>query len=173
VRAPLPEDEERRLAALESLAVVDTASERRFDRITRLAAELFDVPITLINLVGRDRTWFKSCVGVTGHDSPRESSFCAHVVYSRRVMVVPDMLRDPRFADNPLVTGEPHVRFYAGAPLILDDGSCVGTLCLIDKRVRSLEGSSISLLEDLRDLALEELQRRGQAAAGKGVIAGV
>jgi phosphoribosyl 1,2-cyclic phosphodiesterase/DNA-binding response OmpR family regulator len=158
-QAPVPADEERRLAALESLAILDTGSERRFDRLTRLAAALFDVPIAMINLVGRERTWFKSCVGTNGKlDSPRESSFCAHVVYSRAVMIVPDMLRDPRFADNPLVVGDPHVRFYAGAPLILDDGSCVGTLCLIDTRARALEGLSIKLLEDLRDLALQELE---------------
>ena len=165
-RAPVPDDEERRLAALESLAIMDTGSEQRFDRLTRLATALFDVPIAMINLVGRDRTWFKSCMGGTGiHDSPRDSSFCAHVVYSRAVMVVPDMLRDARFADNPLVAGEPHVRFYAGAPMILEDGSCVGTLCLIDTRARALEGISVSLLEDLRDLALQELERTARVAA--------
>ena len=169
-QAPVPADEERRLAALESLAILDTGSEGRFDRLTRLAAALFDVPIAMINLVGRERTWFKSCIGMPGtvvnqSDSPRESSFCAHVVYSRAVMIVPDMLRDPRFADNPLVVGEPHVRFYAGAPLILDDGSCVGTLCLIDMRARAIEGTSIKLLEDLRDLALQELEPKDHSSS--------
>jgi GAF domain-containing protein len=81
-------------------------------------------------------------------------------------MIVPDTLRDPRFADNPKVTSEPHIRFYAGAPLILDDGSCVGTLCLIDTRARSLEGNSISLLQEIRDLVLLELQRKNSASAG-------
>jgi GAF domain-containing protein len=91
---------------------------------------------------------------------------CAHVVYDRKVMIVPDTLRDPRFADNPYVVGEPHIRFYAGAPLILHDGSCVGTLCLLDTRARSLEGVSIKLLEDLRDLALQELERGNQVPGG-------
>jgi phosphoribosyl 1,2-cyclic phosphodiesterase/CheY-like chemotaxis protein len=164
-QAPVPEDEESRVAALRSLAILNTGRERRFDRITGLAAALFDVPIAMINFVSRERTWFKSCVGNASGDGPRESSFCAHVVFSRKVMIVPDMLRDPRFADNPHVIGEPYVRFYAGAPLILEDGSCVGTLCLIDMRARALEGQSISLLEDLRDLALQELERRNPQPA--------
>ena len=96
-------------------------------------------------------------------ESSRDVSFCAHVVYSRDLMIVPDALRDPRFADNPTVKDEPHIRFYAGAPLILDDGSCVGTVCLIDTRVRSLEGPAIGLLQDLRDLALLELQREARS----------
>jgi CheY-like chemotaxis protein len=165
-QAPVPEDEETRLAALESLAILDTGPEQRFDRLTGLATALFDVPIAMINLVGRDRTQFKSCIGFTTGDGPRESSFCAHVVYSRKVMIVPDMLRDPRFADNPHVIGEPHVRFYAGAPIILRDGSCVGTLCLIDTRARALDGVSVGLLEDLRDLALQEIERGNRLAAG-------
>jgi DNA-binding response OmpR family regulator len=164
-QAPVPEDEESRLAALESLDILNTGPEQRFDRLTGLASALFDVPIAMINLVGRDRTQFKSCVGFSTGDGPRESSFCAHVVYSRKVMIVPDMLRDPRFADNPHVLGEPYVRFYAGAPLILKDGSCVGTLCLIDMRARVIEGVSLGLLEDLRDLALQELERRDDVAA--------
>jgi phosphoribosyl 1,2-cyclic phosphodiesterase/CheY-like chemotaxis protein len=167
-QAAVPEDEEHRLAALESLAILDTGPEHRFDRITGLAAALFDVPIAMINLVARDRTAFKSCFGHSTGDGPRESSFCAHVVYNRKVMVVPDMLRDARFADNPHVVGEPFVRFYAGAPIILRDGSCVGTLCLIDMRARALEGPSIKLLEDLRDLALQEFERgKGEPAAEK------
>jgi phosphoribosyl 1,2-cyclic phosphodiesterase/CheY-like chemotaxis protein len=166
-QAPVPEDEESRLAALESLDVLNTGPEQRFDRLTGLASALFDVPIAMINLVGRDRTQFKSCVGFSTGDGPRESSFCAHVVYSRKIMIVPDMMRDPRFADNPHVLGEPYVRFYAGAPLILKDGSCVGTLCLIDMRARAIEGVSIGLLEDLRDLALQELERGDDAPAAR------
>ena len=166
-QAPVPEDEERRLRALESLDILNTGCEHRFDRITGLAAALFDVPVAMINLVGRDRTWFKSCCGYSTGNDPRESSFCAHVVYSREVMIVPDMLGDPRFADNPHVAGEPYVRFYAGAPLILADGSCVGTLCLLDTRARALEGPSVKLLEDLRDLALQELERDNHLPAAE------
>ncbi len=160
VRARMPEDEESRLGALKSLGILDTAPEARFDRITRLASALFDVPIALISLVDWNRQWCKSCCGLQAGEISRDESFCAHVVEAREIMVVPDTLRDPRFADNPMVTNAPRVRFYAGAPLILDNGQCVGTLCLIDTRVRSLEGPAIGLLQDLRDLALRELQQK-------------
>jgi CheY-like chemotaxis protein len=160
LKAPLPEDEESRLRALKSLGILDTGPEARFDRITRIAAALFDVPIALISLVDWDRQWCKSCCGLQAGVISRDESFCAHVVHDRQIMVVPDTLRDPRFADNPLVRNQPRVRFYAGAPLILDDGKCVGTLCMIDTRVRSLEGPSLGLLQDLRDLAVQELQQK-------------
>jgi len=168
--APLPEDEERRLMALESLDIMNTTRQPAFDRLTRLATVLFDVPIAMVNLVGRDSTLIKSCTGYSPGETSRESSFCAHVVYNRKVMIVPDTLRDPRFADNPHVVGEPRIRFYAGAPMILRDGSCVGTLCLVDMRARAIEGESIGLLEDLRDLALQELERGSQVSApAKGI----
>jgi len=160
VRAPIPRDEESRLSVLKSLHILDTKPEPRFDRITRLAAALFDVPIALISFVDWDRQWCKSCCGLEAGEISRDASFCAHVVHSREIMIVPDTLRDPRFADNPLVTNAPRVRFYAGAPLILDNGKCVGTLCMIDTRVRSLDGSAKNLLQDLRDLALQELQQK-------------
>jgi DNA-binding response OmpR family regulator len=159
VKAQIPEDEERRLSSLRTLRILDTDFEPRFDRLTRVAAALFDVPVALVSLVDRDRQWMKSCFGTTVRETPRDVSFCAHVVYQRDTMIVPDTLRDPRFGDNPLVINEPRIRFYAGAPLILNDGSCVGTLCLIDTRVRSLDVPSVSLLQDLRDLVVEELQR--------------
>jgi DNA-binding response OmpR family regulator len=159
VRASLPEDEETRLASLRQLRILDTEPEERFDRITRLAAAVFDVPIALVTLVDRDRQWFKSCYGTNAKETSREVSFCAHVVYNREMMLVTDALMDPRFADNPLVVNETRVRFYAGCPLILANGSCVGTLCLIDTRARSLEGTDVGLLQDLRDLTVQELYR--------------
>ena len=159
MRASLPEDEETRLASLRQLRILDTEPEERFDRITRLAAAVFDVPIALVSLVDRDRQWFKSCYGISAKETSREASFCAHVVHNREMMLVTDALMDPRFADNPLVVNEPRVRFYAGCPLILADGSCVGTLCLVDTRARSLEGRDVGLLQDLRDLAVQELYR--------------
>ena len=159
VRASLPEDEETRLASLRQLRVLDTEPEERFDRITRLAAAIFNVPIALVSLVDRDRQWFKSCYGISAKETSREASFCAHVVYNREMMLVTDALMDPRFADNPLVVNEPRVRFYAGCPLILANGSCVGTLCLVDTSARSLEGRDVGLLQDLRDLAVQELYR--------------
>jgi phosphoribosyl 1,2-cyclic phosphodiesterase/DNA-binding response OmpR family regulator len=157
MRASTPEDEERRLASLRELRILDTEPEERFDRITRLAAAVFDVPIALVSLVDKDRQWFKSCYGITATETSREVSFCAHVVFNRQAMFVSDTLLDPRFGDNPMVVNEPRVRFYAGCPLILADGSCVGTLCLVDTRPRSLEGRDVGLLRDLRDLTVQEL----------------
>jgi phosphoribosyl 1,2-cyclic phosphodiesterase/CheY-like chemotaxis protein len=159
MKASIPEDEDRRLASLRELRVLDTDPEERFDRITRLAAAVFDVPIALVSLVDKDRQWFKSCYGIGAKETPRDVSFCAHVVYNRETMLVADALMDPRFADNPLVVSEPRIRFYAGCPLLLVDGSCVGTLCLIDTRARSLSGTDVGLLQDLRDLAVQELYR--------------
>jgi phosphoribosyl 1,2-cyclic phosphodiesterase/CheY-like chemotaxis protein len=159
MKAAIPGDEECRLASLRELRILDTAPEERFDRITRLAAAVFDVPIALVSLVDKDRQWFKSCYGIGAKETSREASFCAHVVYKREMMLVTDALVDPRFADNPLVVNEPRVRFYAGCPLILADGSCVGTLCLVDTRARSLEGTDVGLLQDLGDLAVQELYR--------------
>jgi DNA-binding response OmpR family regulator len=157
-RAPVPEDEERRLAALRRIGILDTEPEERFDRLTRLAAALFDVPIALVSLVDRDRQWLKSHYGLDVSETPREVSFCAHAILDRdEVMVVPDSLLDPRFADNPVVTGEPRVRFYAGCPLILLGGSCAGTLCLVDTRPRELSEDEVQLLQDLGALVQREL----------------
>src|SRR5262249_9809879 len=128
------------------------------DRITRLAAALFHVPIALVSLVDSDRQWFKSCIGTTIKETPRDQSLCAHVVHRREPIIVPDTFLDPRFADSPLVTNEPRIRFYAGVPLILDDGSCLGTLCLIDQRPRVLDSPELARLHDLAAMAARELQ---------------
>jgi GAF domain-containing protein len=132
VRADRPRGEVQRIAALQRLNVLDTAREERFDRITRLAAALFEVPIALISLVDTDRQWFKSAYGLNVRETPRDESFCAHAVLSRAPLVVPDALLDDHFAENPLVVDMPRIRFYAGHPLFVGDGSCIGTLCLID-----------------------------------------
>jgi DNA-binding response OmpR family regulator len=158
VPARLPEDEERRLADLRRLAILDTDPEERFDKLTRIAAALFDVPVTLISLIDENRQWFKSACGTTVRESPREMSFCAHAILSPSVMVVADALLDLRFADNPMVVNDPRVRFYAGCPLVVD-GSCIGTLCLIDTRPRNLDATALRLFQDLADLVLQELQR--------------
>ena len=160
-RAAIPEDEERRMATLRDLNILDTEPEERFDRITRLAAALFDVPIALISLVDENRQWFKSCLGLNSKETPRDVSFCGHVVYNREPMIVTDAFQDARFADNPLVIDEPGIRFYAGYPLILDDGSCIGTLCLLDTRPHSLEGADLARLRDLADIVLQELPGLG------------
>jgi GAF domain-containing protein len=158
MRGPVPKDEERRLASLRALRILDTEPEDRFDRITRLASALFDAPIALVSLVDENRQWFKSCYGLNMKETSRDAAFCAHVVYNREPMIVPDTFQDKRFADNPLVINEPRIRFYAGCPLILDDGACIGTLCVIDTRPRPLEVSDVARLRDLADLAVQEIQ---------------
>ena len=157
VRAGLPADEDRRLAALRGLAVLDTPADERFDRVTRIAAAALDVPIALVSLVDRDRQWFKSCFGLDARETSREVAFCAHAVEHKTEVVVSDTLLDERFADNPLVVAAPRIRFYAGAPLILEDGSCVGTLCVIDTRPRDFGEAERATLRDLRDLVMREM----------------
>jgi len=115
-KAPLPVNEEQRLAALRALCILDTPPEERFDRITRLAKKLFEVPIALITLVDAERQWFKSCQGLRVRETPRDISFCGHAILSQEGLVVPDTLLDERFADNPMVLGEAGIRFYAGRP---------------------------------------------------------
>lgn len=155
--AGLPDNEEQRLAALGGLGVLDTPPEERFDRLTRLAAALFEVPVALITLVDRNRQWFKSRHGLEVRETPRDRSFCAHALFCDDVMVVPDTRHDSRFADNPLVTGEPRVRFYAGYPIRDASGTCFGTLCLVDTRPRDLDGMKLELLRDLGSLVCREL----------------
>ncbi len=156
-RAPGPPDEAIRLAALRGLNILDSAPEERFDRITRIAAAVANVPIVFISLVDEGRQWFKSCVGVTTPETSRDAAFCAHVVASGERLIVSDTLLDARFADNPLVTGEPRIRFYAGFPLILPCGSCLGTLCFVDTRPRHFSSDSLRIFQDLANLALQEI----------------
>jgi len=159
VRPPEPNDEDRRLAATRSLGLWKTPPEERFDRVVRLAAAAFDVPIALIALMERDREWFKSCYGLEFREVLRDDSFCGHAIFERQPLVVSDALLDERFADNPYVTGFPGVRFYAGHPLILRNGCCVGTLCILDVRPRHFDNVGISLLRDLSQFAIAELER--------------
>lgn len=155
----LPPDEMQRIAALRDLCLLDTEPEERFDRITRLAAQLFHVPIALISLVDSQRQWFKSAVGLRISETGREVSFCAHAILSAEPLVVEDATCDVRFADSPLVIGEPHVRFYAGHPLSSVDGRRIGTLCIIDRKPRRLQPHEISLLRDLAAMAADELNQ--------------
>jgi ribonuclease BN (tRNA processing enzyme)/DNA-binding response OmpR family regulator len=159
VRALRPPDEEKRITALHKLGLLDTEKEERFDRITRLAAAMFNVPVALISLMDRERQWIKSAAGVDVTETPRDEAFCSHVVAGCQPMLVQDARQDPRFAENPLVTGGPKVRFYAGYPLVMDDGSCVGTLCLIDNKPRDFGGRGLALLNDMAQLAKKELEK--------------
>jgi phosphoribosyl 1,2-cyclic phosphodiesterase/DNA-binding response OmpR family regulator len=160
LRAPLPPDEPARLRALHEAGVLDSPAEERFDRITRLARRVFDVPIALVSLVDAERQWFKSRQGIDARETPRELSFCAHAIHDDGVFIVPDALTDPRFADNPAVTGEIRVRFYAGRPIRIF-GRRVGTLCLVDRRPRDLRADDVRALNDLATLVEEELAAGG------------
>ncbi len=157
--APLPGDEAERLAALHGLGVLDTAPEARFDRHTDDISAILDVPVALVSLVDADRQWFKSRRGIDVEQTPREMSLCAHAILGNDVLQVDDTLADPRFADNPLVSGEPRLRFYAGMPLTLDDGSRVGTLCVADYRPRHLDDEQLDSLRRVAGLVEQELQR--------------
>jgi diguanylate cyclase (GGDEF)-like protein len=154
---PLPVDESARLAALHGLGLLDTPGEERFDRITRLARRLFGVPMATISLVDEERQWFMSHPGLEIGQTPRDISFCGHAILGDQIMEVPDAAADPRFHDNPLVTGEPYVRFYAGCPLKTPDGSKIGTLCVMDRAPRQLSAEDRALLRDLAEMAEQEL----------------
>ncbi len=153
----IPHDEPRRLAALYALNVLDTPREERFDRISRLAMRLFDVPIAYVAMVDANRQWFKSCYGLTTTETSREISFCGHAILGEDTLVIPDALLDLRFADNPLVTGEPFTRFYAGHPLSGPDGSKVGTFCVVDRRPRELCREELKMLHELSAVIEREL----------------
>lgn len=157
--AAKPDNEAARLAALYELLILDTPPEERFDKIAQFAASEFDMPIVLITLLDTERQWFKAKVGTEVCETGRDISFCSHAILRDDIMVVEDALQDPRFADNPLVTGAPHIRFYAGAPLTLASGMRLGTLCLIDRRPRTLDALDLGILGTLRDLAVMELAR--------------
>ena len=151
--------EEDRLRSLECSGLLDTPAEQRFDRITRLARRMFRVPIVLISLVDGERQWFKSRQGLAVPETDRDISFCGHAVADDRALIVEDALADVRFADNPLVQSEPHIRFYAGYPIHDVEGLPLGTLCLIDREPRRFDRGDRVALEDFAWLVERELQR--------------
>ena len=155
--APTPTHEAERLNALRELLLLDTPPEERYDRLARVAAEQLDVPIALLTLVDGQRQWFKSRVGVDATETPRDISFCGHAIMNQELFIVEDARSDPRFSDNPLVVGAPHIRFYAGAPLSSPSGHHIGTLCVIDTVPRTLGPVELSILEALRCLVNETL----------------
>ena len=154
-----PKDEAQRLHALRILQILDTPPEERFDRITRVAAQLFDVPISVVSMVDSDRQWFKSRHGLGAGETPRAVSFCGHTILQPGVFHVADAAKDPRFADNPLVAGDPKIRFYAGMPLRASGGQAVGTLCLIDTKPRDFSDADRELLGELARWAQETLNQ--------------
>ncbi len=157
IKPAIPLDEEGRVAALEASGVLDTAPEERFDRYTRLVRRLFDVPIALVSLVDRNRQWFKSADGLKARQTPRDISFCGHAILDDEVLVVGDATGDERFNDNPLVLGDPNIRFYAGCPLKSPDGFRLGTLCIIDKTPREFSREDEEALRDVAAMVASEL----------------
>lgn len=157
ISARFPVSEADRLDSLRALGLLDTLPEDRFDRITRLATRIFDVPIALVTLVDADRQWFKSKIGLDVDQTPREHSFCGHAILEPDVLHIPDTATDERFHDNPLVTGHPNIRFYAGCPIAAPDGALVGTVCVIDDRPREVDHRDIEALEDLAAIVEQEL----------------
>lgn len=155
--APIPADEADRLTALRELLLLDTPPEERYDRLVRFAAEQLNVPIALLTLVDDQRQWFKSRVGLEVAETARDISFCGHAIMNSELFVIEDASVDPRFFDNPLVTGEPNIRFYAGAPLQDIRGHNIGTLCVIDTKPRKLDQVERAILDALRNLANETL----------------
>lgn len=167
ISAPLPSGEAARLAALNDLALLDTAPEPAFDALTRLTANLLGVPIAVVSLVDATRQWFKSRNGLETTETAREVSFCAHAILGEEPMVVTDATRDLRFLDNPLVTGNPHIRAYAGVPLRTSDGHAIGTLCVIDREPHDFSPRELRLLQDLADIVRREILSREAAARAR------
>lgn len=160
----IPPNEKERLQTLRELLILDTASEHRFDVLTQYASEMFEVEIALVSLIDENRQWFKSNRGLNATETPRNISFCGHAILEDEPMVVPDATADPRFHDNPLVTGEPKIRFYAGAPLVMDNGMHIGTLCLIGHKPRQLSAWEIKHLKDVAKVVSNEIQGRNSSA---------
>lgn len=161
--APLPLNERERLEVLHAFEVLDAAPDQGADDLVSVAASVAGTPIALISLVDATRQWFRARLGVDLCETSRESSFCAWAIHDRAPFIVPDTHRDPRFADNPLVTGEPGVRFYAGFPLWTRSGVCLGSLCVVDRVPRELDAGILDVLERLARCAVEQIEARRRA----------
>ncbi len=152
--------EQERLCSLHSYDILDTPPEEAFTEIAHLAAYICHCPIATVSFIDEERQWYKARVGMDLIQTPREIAFCAHTIMQREILVVPDATLDPRFANNPVVTGEPHVRFYAGLPLINADGHALGSLCVVDIRTRELDFDQAWALESLRKHVIAHLELR-------------
>ena len=160
MNAPSPMLESARVAALNRYAILDTEPEQTFDDLVALAAYVCKTPMAMLSLVDDHRQWFKSKVGVEIRETPRDTSFCAHAIQQQDLFIVTDTLNDARFRDNPLVQEDPHIRFYAGAPLINEEGYALGTLCVVDRQPRELDDAQKDALKSLSRLALGQMELR-------------
>jgi len=160
LKAPIPKDENERLLAVHRMAILDTIPEERFDRITREATLKLNVPISTITILDKDREWFKSCQGIDTKESPREISFCGHALLAKDIFYIKDTLKDERFANNPMVTGAPYIRFYAGIALLdYKTGQSIGVFCVKDTKPREFSLEEMGILSDLAAKAEEELNK--------------
>jgi len=155
--------EAKRVEALDRYRILDTPPHPSFDCVTRAAQAAFDTPIALISLVDETRQWFKACQGLTVRETPRDISFCTHAIRQEGVYVVENAQTHPLFSDNPLVTGAPHIRFYAGAPIIDPEGYALGTLCVIDRRPRGFTATEQRLLTEMSACAMNALTLHSQS----------
>jgi two-component sensor histidine kinase len=160
MKPPLPENEEQRLAALRSYDILDTEPEPAFDELTKIVARVCGVPMATVSLIDKDRQWFKSRIGTELKETPRDHAFCGHCILQDGIMEVPDALADPRFADNPLVTGDPKVRYYAGAPLHNSDGHRIGTLAVLHHQPHKLDEPQSECLQALARQVMAQLELR-------------
>ena len=160
---PVPRNEKQRLKILWQYDVLDTVPEEVFDDLTELAARICGAPLALISLVDENRQWFKSRLGVTHTETARDISFCTHAIMQSDLFIVPDATLDKRFANNPLVTSDPKIRFYAGAPLVTPDGHALGTLCVLDQVPRELNADQRQALRVLARHVVGQLELRRQA----------
>ena len=173
MKAGLPANEQARRAALASYRVLDTAPEQAYDDIVAIAAFICGTPIAIMSLVDSERQWFKSKIGMADSETSRNIAFCAHTILDANVMEVPDATQDERFADNPLVIGNPHIRFYAGAPLVTAEGLSLGSVCVIDREPRKLTDAQKSALERLARLTMNNLELRRVSAELATAVANV
>lgn len=170
MKAPIPENEAARLETLRQYEILDTDSEESFNDLTRLAAYICNTPVALISLIDSKRQWFKSRLGVDAKETARDISFCGHAIMQDGPFIVRDALDDERFRSNPLVTGEPHIRFYAGSPLMSPEGFKIGTLCVVDKYPRELNEQQIAALKILGNQVITQLDLRREMLCMKRAL---